>query len=103
MLFVPYVTAALEGVPAVHGVWPVSTTPGNTYCDTAQEIVEKSRLLWVRMWSNNLKKIYRWKPSDKDFGEPKFLEMTIFEQLKILFGGKKEILGEDHPVIQRLR
>jgi hypothetical protein len=101
VIFVPYVTAAIDA-PAIHGVWPVSTTPGNTFCDSAQEVVAQSRRAWVRMWSNNTKKIYRWKPSEHDYGAPKFLDKPIGEQLKILFKDR-ELYDESHPIIQRLR
>jgi hypothetical protein len=102
VIFVPYVTAAID-TPAIHGVWPVSTTPGNSYCDSAQEPLEKSRHMWIRMWSNNIKKIYRWKPSEQDYGEPKFLDKPIFEQLRVLFKDKRELIDVNHSVIQRLR
>jgi hypothetical protein len=78
VLFVPFVTAAIDA-PSMYGVWPVSTTSGNTYCDTAQDAVEQSRHVWGRTWPVLGKQIYRWKPSEKDYGEPKWLNLSIFD------------------------
>jgi hypothetical protein len=102
VIFVPYVTAAVDTAP-IYGVWPVSTTPGNSYCESAQDVVERARHSWGRTWPVLTKQIYRWKPSEKDYGEPKWLDLTIFAQLKILFKDKREILSEDHSVIRRCR
>jgi hypothetical protein len=103
-LFVPYVTAAIEG-PSLHGIWPVSTIPGNTYTDSIHgEVLPNSRATWVRTWTTpRTTKKYRWQAAEDDYGEAIWLPKTIFEQLDIVFPEKRQIHNEEHEVIQRLK
>jgi hypothetical protein len=102
-LFVPYVTAAVEG-PQVRGIWPVSSATGNTYTDSIHaEVLPKSRVAWVRIWTVKRLQKYRFQEAEDDYGKPTWLEKTIFEQLDIVFPSKRQIQNEGHEVIERLR
>jgi hypothetical protein len=97
-LFAPFVTA--DGT--IHGVWPLGTQVNNTYNSSAMRILEESRSQWLRMWTVQAKGIFRRQFAQRDYGEPKFLDMSIHGMLEQVFTDR-EILDEDHPVIARLR
>lgn len=102
-LFVPYVTAAIDG-PTVHGIWAVSSALGNTYTDSIHaEVLPRSQIAWVRTWTVRLTQKYRFQEAEDDHGEPVWLEKTIFEQLDIVFPNKRQIQSEEPEIIERLK
>jgi hypothetical protein len=99
-LFVPYVTAAIEG-PSIHGIWTVSSVLGNTDSIHA-DVLPPSRTTWVRTWTVQRTKKYRCQKAEEDYGEPTWLPKTIFQLLDIVFPLKRQIHNEEHEVIRRL-
>jgi len=87
-------------------LWPahlpnVSNNSGRTWHQSALQVAEQAKTLWVKMVGNKALGAYEYVKARGDLGEPQWPDKTFRELLKVAFADRV-IDSMDHPVIRDL-
>jgi hypothetical protein len=86
-------------------VWPLKLPEGqsgNRYAETALEIMEIARQIWVKMWGDRDSLGYAYKEMPGHHDEPKVPDLPFRELLRRGFAGGRFIDNPDHPVLREI-